>query len=117
MKLKIVKAVAIKPDIIRFNVELYVQETDGSEPVLAGEYQISESIEDYLKTTFNPDDLSQVQMELGIMGLQQLLTNRVAEMQYTAMLASKLTDHHWIAVEMSDGETPDENQESSPVSE
>lgn len=115
MKLQIVKAVAIKPDIIRFNVELFVKQEDG-ESVLAGEYQISESIEDYLKTTFNPDDLSQVQMELDIMGLQQMLTDRVAQMQYTAMLASKLSDHSWIAIEASDGDTTDENQEPSVVS-
>ncbi len=113
MKFSINTAIAIKPDIVRFNMEMFNDE-DG----LVGEYQISEDISEYIHIQVDMSDSNnpKTNMEVDIAGIQQLLTNRIAEMQLTGFLADQLKGHEWVAVEPTE-EVENEIEESSSVSE
>jgi len=105
MEFIVQKARAIKPNIIRFTIEHKLGDT------LIGEYEISLDMESLVEIHIAETENEKSELKVDLSGLQQELTNAVAEMQFTNMVANKLIGITWNATQ--EEENDDEIQESS----
>lgn len=88
--LRISKARPIKPMVVRVSVELY----DANKNIM-GEYDIALDIEGDVRQ----DEENPSKVNVNVAALQQKLTDAVADMQLTGMIANQFEGLEWIAVQ------------------
>lgn len=100
MKLRIDKAIAIKPMIVRFSVEVY--EGDN----ITGEFTPTLDIEPYVTYDINNQKPT---INIDASAIQQQITDAIAEMQITGLIAQGFTGLDWSADEEKKDETSEGN--------
>jgi hypothetical protein len=83
MLLKVSKAKAIKPNVVRFGFEVWFENH------IVGEGDVAMDINAYITETDEGD------MSFDFSGWQQELTNLAAGLQSTSQIASKLINAEW----------------------
>lgn len=90
MILRIDNARPIKPMVVRMSVVLLDNDEN-----LIGEYEIAVDLEPYVDRDFD----TETKINVNAVGVQQHITNQVAEMQLTGMIAKGFKELTWEAVE------------------